>query len=162
MRNIHARVSDPNDFVSNSGSRTHVTYSPVISETGSLVLVESGSIDSQDYIDSFADQTDMASILARLNAGDTSVLTSKTPFYADMTLMPKNNAEALQMVLDAEKAFDKLPLDIRNEFNNDFRQWFTQAGSDDFFKKMRIGVKDEIGIIEKDIVADSTLSEKTS
>ena len=136
MRNEKACVSNPNDFVSNPGDRYHIIYSPIINPDGTITLIESGKDDIQEMIQAQKDQTDMSYILSQMAIGNTSVLTDKTPMYGDFTIMPKTYAEALQLVIDREADFMKLPLDVRNKFNNDFRQWFAQSGSDEWFDKM--------------------------
>ena len=145
MRNKNAKVSDPNSFVSCSGEEFHIEYSPKVNVDGTISLVESGKTDINEYINSFRDSTDMSYILSRLAAGDTSVLNPKTPFYGDFTEVPKTYAEALQMVIDGEKHFMQLPLDVRNQFDNDYRQWFAQAGSEDWMTKMNpVLIKDDV------------------
>lgn len=137
---------DPNNFISDPGSPIHILYAPVVLDDGSIVLKESGSEDIQDYIDSFRDQTDMRFIVKRLEMGDNSVFVGKDPMYGDFTHIPKSSLEALQLVLDAEKKFDLLPLDVRNSFDNDFRKWFASAGSDDWYAKMdSVLIKEPVG-----------------
>ena len=128
MRNDLARVSDPREFVSNSGDRYHIVYAPHVLSDGTIELVESGRDDIQEYIDSFRDQTDMAFILERLQVGDTSVLSNRVPFYGDVTEFPKTYAETLQIMIDAKASFEKLSPDQRNKFDNDFNQYFAITG----------------------------------
>lgn len=135
MRNKFAFVSDPNDFVTDPGSSEHVLYTSRI-VNGVIKLVKSGVENIQDKIQSFKDQTDMSFILSRLAMGDTSVFRSDPPMYGDFSHVPQSYADALQLVMDAEKKFNMLPLDVRNEFDNDYRQWFASAGSDSWLSKM--------------------------
>lgn len=136
MRNKNACVSDPNSFVTSAGSRYRSIFSPIVSPDGTIQLVESGKEDIQQYIDSFRDQTDMTYILQRMATGDTSVLNQKEPMFGDFTNMPQTYAEALQLVIDREAQFMQLPLEVRNKFDNDFRKWFAQSGSEEWFQKM--------------------------
>lgn len=136
MRNKYSQFSDPNDFVSCPGDKFHVLYSPIIKADGSIELVESGKDDIQEFIESFKDQTDMTYILQRMAAGDQSVLNQSMPLYGDFTDMPKTYAESLQLVIDKERQFMELPLDVRNKFDNDFRKWFAQSGSEEWYEKM--------------------------
>lgn len=136
MRNKFASVSEPNSFISDSGTSVKVLYSPIILEDGSFIIEESGEEDWQEYIDSFRDQTDMSYILARMAAGDESVLNQRTPMFGDFTVMPKTYAEALQLVIDREAQFMCLPLEVRNSFDNDFRKWFASSGSPEWLQKM--------------------------
>lgn len=152
MRNPAARVSDPNSFSAHSGDQYHVIRKSVVLPDGTIDLVESGKDDIQAMIDAERPSTDMALILSRLNAGDTSVLNRSTPMYGDFTSMPSTYAEALQLVIDGEREFMQLPLDVRNQFDNDFRRWFAQAGSDSWYDRMMPVLKSR-GVI-KDVIKD--------
>lgn len=136
MRNKNACVTDPNSFVTCSGDIYHTLFSPVIKSDGSVTLVESGKDDINEFISSFREQTDMSYIIKKLAMGDSSVLTSKTPMFGDFTEMPKTYAESLQLVMDKEKQFMSLPLEVRNKFDNDFKKWFATAGSEPWMQKM--------------------------
>lgn len=127
MRNKNACVSDPNSFVTSAGDEFHVIYNAKLLDDGTIKLIESDKEDIQAKIDSFRDQTDMAYILRQLQLGDTSVLTSKQPMYGDFTAMPKNMLEAMQIMIDGEKAFYDLDLDTRQKFDNNFRKWMIDA-----------------------------------
>lgn len=136
MRNAKACVSDPNQFVTCSGSSVHIEYSAKVRPDGSIELVPSGKFDIKEMINSFRDTTDMSYILSRLAVGDQSVLNQKSPMFGDFTSMPKTYAESLQLVMDAKEKFYQLPLDLRNKFDNDFNKWFVTAGSENWIKSM--------------------------
>lgn len=143
MRNKNAKVSNPNDFVTCPGDEIQILYSPVIAPDGSMDLVPSGKENVQDYINSFRDSCDMDWILSRLQLGDTSVLGMKFPLYGDFSAMPKTYAEVLQLVIDGQKDFEALPVDVRKEFDNDFSKWFATAGSGEWMSKMSSVLPDQ-------------------
>lgn len=136
MRNKNAKVSNPNDFVTSPGSEIHILYNPKIQEDGTIILVESGKENIQEFIDSFRGSTDMSFIISRLAAGDLSVINQRPALYGDFTDFPKTYAEALQRVIDAQQQFYTLPLEVRNSFDNDYMKWFATSGSDDWMVKM--------------------------
>ena len=150
MRNKKAKVSDPNKFVTSAGNKDHILYSPKVLDSGVIKLIESGKENIQDKINSFRDTCDMSFIIQRLAMGDSSVLNKKLPNYGDFTQMPKSFAEALQLVINAEKEFYDLPLDTRNKFDNDYKQWFAQAGSEAWLDKMGIGLAKDVEPEEKE------------
>lgn len=137
MRNPKAAVSDPNEFVSDPGSRIHTLYSSKVLKNGIIELTPSGSEDIQEKIDSYRDSTDMAFIIHHLLAGDESVLYQKSAMYGDFTKAPESLAEAQQMLIDGEAAFMQLPLETRQKFDNNFRAWLFQAGSEGWIKAMQ-------------------------
>ena len=138
MRNPNAKVSDPNEFFTCPGEKMHTIYSAKLMEDGTILLKKTDEEDIQAKIDSYRDQTDMAYVLRQLMLGDTSVLTQKEPMYGDFTQMPKNMLEAMQLMIDGEKAFYELDLETRQKFDNNFRQWMIDAGSPEWCKKMNI------------------------
>ena len=136
MRNKNAKVSDPNTFITSSGDTEHIEYAPKVMPDGSIELVVSGKTNIDEYINAQRETTDMAYIITQLGLGNTDVLNQKTPNYGDFTEMPKTFAEALQMKIDAEKAFYELPLDVRNKFENDFNRFFATAGTKEWYEKI--------------------------
>lgn len=136
MRHPSASVSDPNSFISSSGDSFHVRLSPRVLEDGTIKLVVSGKDDIKAMINSFRDSTDMSFIIQRLAVGDTSVLNQRPGMFGDFTQMPTTYAEALQLVIDGRREFNALPLDIKNSFNNDFRQFLASAGTAEWHEKL--------------------------
>lgn len=118
------------------GDRWRIEYAPRLNPDGTIDLIEDGKTDLQEFYNVQADGCDMHLIVSRYLQGDTSVLSRMQGIYADITAFPKTNAELLQKVIDGQRAFDALPKDIKAEFNNDFNQWFSTAGSDDWTKTM--------------------------
>lgn len=141
MRNLKAKVSDPNKFISSSGSDVHVIYEGKLLPTGEIRLVPVGKESVSEKINSYAKFTDISYIMSRLNAGDTSVLRDGA-MYGDFTKTPKSLADALQIMINGEKKFNELPLEVRNKFNNSYLAWMQSAGSDIWFDNMGI-VRDE-------------------
>lgn len=137
MRNPKAKVSDPNKFYTDSGSDEHILYSSKVLPNGEIRLTECGKESISERINAQKEFTDIHYIISRLMMGDTSVI-REGAVYGDFTKAPKNLAEALQLRLDAEKAFYELPVDVRNKFNNNLNQWIIDAGSPEWMTKMNI------------------------
>lgn len=157
MRNPNSVVSDPNSFISNPGDQFHVNYSPRVLDSGEIKLVESGKDDIKQKINSFRDSTDMSFILQRLAVGDTSVLNQRPGMFGDFTQMPTTYAEALQLVIDGRREFDALPLDVKNSFNNDFRQFLASAGTPEWHEKLSSlrPKSDKVSTIPDDVTTPS-------
>lgn len=148
MRNKAARVSVPDEFVTCSGSRDRVLYSSKVLPTGEISLRESGKEDIQEYINSFRESTDMNFILHQLSLGNTAVLNSQQMLFGDFTETPSSLADAQQMLIDGENAFYKLPLDVRQQFNNDFRNWLFTSGSSEWVQKMSSIVSASTSVVD--------------
>lgn len=143
MRNSNARVSDPNEFVTEPGDPIRTVYEAKVLPDGQLDIVAAGKEDMQTKIESFRSSTDMSYILKQIALGNNDVLVQSVGQYGDFTQMPKTMAEAMQLQIDAEKEFYKLPLDVRGKFENDYRRWLVGAGSSDWIEKMGLASKDD-------------------
>ena len=130
-------------FVTPSGSPIVQNYEGKVQDDGSILLVPTDKDDWYGYIQSFADSVDIKTILRRSALGDTSALNKVQGFYGDVTGMPKNNAELLQAVIDGQKNFEKLPIEIRQKFDNDFNKFFVTMDTPEWFEKMKMSVKTE-------------------
>lgn len=134
-------------------------YSGSYNERGQVELKEDGTEDLYAFIQSFAESTDIHSILRRYQNGEVDVLEKVQGFYGDITEMPKTYAEALQRISDSEKVFMSLPLDVRAKFNHSFTEFLAASNDDDFLD--RLGVKTDEqpapvpvvpGVVEKPVV----------
>lgn len=125
MRLFTYRIPAIRDIVTSSGSRVETLYTP--SFNGSeIVLSESGTVDVQDRINSYAPYTDIRYMLNQLKVGDSSVLSSRLPIYGDFSSMPSHPVDALNLITDVERRFASLPDDVKASYNNDWRVYFTR------------------------------------
>lgn len=124
-------------FITDSGCAIRTLYESYFDENGVLQLKESGSQNTDDFIESFRQSTELATILNNYLHGDSTALNRHQGFYADLTKAPKSNREALDIVLKAENAFAALPKDIRQQFGNDWQAWLAQSGSEEWLQTMQ-------------------------
>lgn len=133
-----------NSFVSDPGDPIHIVYAPKVKPNGEIELVESGRENTNDYIQSFAEQCDIHMIAQRVANGEVDLLTRRTGSYGDFTQMPKTFAEALQLQIDSNRLFESLPLEVRKDFNNDPNQFFAQSGTNEWFDKISPVLPEEV------------------
>lgn len=127
----------PHDrIVANSGSPVKVLYGGKYDANGRVVLEKKGEENLYDYIQSFRDSVDLNVILARFSNGDVAALNKAQGFYADVTDLPKNMADALNRINQAEDMFNALPLETRQKFDCSFEQFLAQSGTDEWLSKM--------------------------
>lgn len=136
-------------FNSNVGSRFKTLYSPKVSSKGSIDLVESGKDSIYEYIQSFKDSCDINVLLKRFRAGDTAALMSGHTEFLDTIEMPKTYAEMLQVSIDYENFFNKLPSDVKKKFDNNFGQFVATIGSDEWMSSLGIEKKVDSHIIDE-------------
>lgn len=140
MRNKNAKVSDPNKFYTTAGSDEHVLYSSKVLPTGEIILTPSGKESISEKINAEKKFTDISYITQRLMMGDTSVIRDGA-VYGDFTQTPKSLAESLQIIIDGQRKFDMLPIEIKNKFDNSYYQWVMCSGSPDWMNKMGIPIE---------------------
>ena len=127
-------------IVSNSGDYLNPTYNPKVHEDGSIDLVETGVVDTYQEIQAWKDSCDIHAILRKYFNGDASALSKNTPLFGDFTEAPKSLAEYYQRMIDAEAAFNRLPVETRAKFNHSAAEFFSSIGSEKFNKIMGIKV----------------------
>ena len=100
---------------------------------GSDDLVLTGHSSLYDYIQSHADSVDIHKILERCAmANDYSILNRMPASFMDTTEMPKNLAEAYSMVQDAKNLFERMPVEIKQAYDNNYMDFIQSIGSKKF------------------------------
>lgn len=100
---------------------------------GTKTLVKTGESSLYEYIQSHADSVDLHKILERCAMIDDYSLLNRMPSqFMDVTEMPKNLAEAYAAVQDAENFFDRMPVSIKEKYDNNFIQFLQDLGSENF------------------------------
>lgn len=126
-------------IISHPGNPIKQLYNGSFNERGQVELKEDGTEDLYAYIQSFAESTDIHSILKRYQNGEADVLERVQGFYGDITEMPHTYAEALQRIADSEKVFLSLPVEVRAKFGHSFTEFLAASQDADFLD--RLGVK---------------------
>lgn len=96
------------------------TFTGRYDKNGDLQLVKTGTENLYDKIQAEAAACDMDNILRRFANGDISVLSQSQGVYADVADVPMHFTDALNMVHSVEDAFNKLPADEREKYDNDW------------------------------------------
>ncbi len=126
---------------SNPGNPIKQLYAGSYNERGQVELREDGTEDLYAFIQSFAESTDIHSILRRFENGEVDVLEKVQGFYGDVTEMPKTYAEALQRIADSEKVFMSLPVDVRAKFGHSFSEFLAASNDADFLERLGVQVE---------------------
>lgn len=129
---------------SNSGSPIKQLYTGSYNERGQVELKEDGTENIYDFIQSFAESTDIHAILRRYENGEVDVLEKVQGFYGDVTDMPKTYAEALQRIADSEKVFMSLPVDVRAKFGHSFSEFLAASNDADFLERLGVQVEQSV------------------
>lgn len=82
-------------------------------------LKKVGETDQYSLIQSYKDECDINRLVARYQAGDTSVLQRVQGLFYDATELPTEQTEMMNLAVVAREAWDNLPNDVKSKFNND-------------------------------------------
>ena len=143
------RLEHSKKFVSNPGNRFKKIFHGEVQENGDIELVFDGTEDVYRKIQAEAVVTDLPSIIARATAGDPTAFRKGNGFFGDIVDMPKTYAEVLNTVNNAQREFDKLPLEIKSKFENSFEKWFATLGTKEWYDKHGIGKEVEKPVVEE-------------
>lgn len=121
-------VPDVHNIFTCSGNRKKSIFTPRFNGKR-VTLVETGTLDIQDQINSFAPYSDLRYMLSRLKVGDVSCVKSQPPLYGDFTAFPRSPIDAVNLVHDVERYFATLPDEERSACNNDWRVYFANLFS---------------------------------
>ena len=128
---------------SHPGNPIKQLFAGSYNERGQVELKEDGTEDLYAYIQSFAESTDIHSILRRFENGEVDVLEKVQGFYGDITEMPRTYAEALQRIADSEKIFMSLPVNVRAKFGHSFSEFLSASQDADFLDRMGLKPDDQ-------------------
>ena len=113
-----------------AGERIEVRHRAEMDANGRRKLVPDVKVNIWDMIQSHAEECEIENIIRRALNGDPFALNKKNGNYMDITEMPKSIAEAQQLVINLKLQFDKLPLEIKNKFENNPELYIAQYGTD--------------------------------
>lgn len=133
------------------GDRVRLEYELRYTPEGVEYLEETGKVDQYEEIQSHRLSVDINYLIKRYEAGDVSVLERRQGAYGDFTEMPKTYAEMLNRAIDAENAFNSLPVSVKERFNNSMAEWLTSFGSAVWTSKMGLSPSKVSEPVEKNV-----------
>lgn len=103
---------------STPGEALQPEYQLVMKEDGVYDLEQVGYTDLHKLIQSHKDSVDINLIMSRIENGETDLLERAKGFYADVTELPINLKDALNVGLQGERLFENLPVDVKEKFSS--------------------------------------------
>lgn len=147
----------PKKKPNNPGNIMEPQYKERYDENGEAYLEQVGEINTYEKIQSYRDEVDPMSILARYEAGDTTVM-ANPGWYIDTSKLPANYIEWRNLMKEQKEKFNALPLEIKNKFGNNFDNWAATAGEPEWLENMGIMPNNKAGS-ENQATAESTKKE---
>lgn len=128
-----------NSFVSESGSGIKELFRGKLDrDSGMIELVPDGKKNVYAEIQSYKDSCDINKIVERYAAGEIDILSQVQGVYGDFSAAPTDLAESYRISRDLEYQFDRLPIEIKDRFDNNFYLWLKSVGSDDWLQAMDV------------------------
>lgn len=121
MRNPFAVLMPSAPFTA-CGDPEHIVFSPHLLPNGSFELLPLAKVNIKDEINSHADECDLSLILNKIENGDFSALCRAPVVFGDGSEIPGNLREFLDVGIEASRAFDLLPHELRSKFNS-LKDW---------------------------------------
>lgn len=155
MPKVYTKFDVPEKKKTDVGRRFLNTYQEEIDkETGKKHLVKSGETNIYAMIQEDLEDSKIENILKRVAMGDLKALNQRETLYVDATNMPKTLMEAQNVVLKAKQEFERLPLEVRKEFDNSAEKYISEMGTKEFMEKMgpynkRIAEIEEAGSLKE-------------
>ncbi len=105
---------------SNPGSRFRKSYIGKRDANGKLDLHCTGRVDQYAIIQADKESTDINVILSRFADGDSTALSRMQGIYGDFTGLPDSYIGMINLIEEGKVAFDALPPQMKQVFDNDF------------------------------------------
>lgn len=115
---------DSHSFITPAGSGILPVYE-FIDVDGSKCLVKTGEANIHAKIQAATPSVEMENLISRYLAGDTSALLVRQGSYGDFTKMPTTYAELYDRMNECEIFFNRLPAEIKAEYGNSMRNFWT-------------------------------------
>lgn len=141
MQKFKTQFHERKRFFTNPGNPVKVKYGSSYDEAGRVQLVEEGTENLYDFIQSFADSCDIHVLLKRYSNGEVDVLSKVQGMYGDFTEFPTTYAELLNTVNRGEAMFNEFPVEVRAKFNHNFAEFMASLSDGSFFE--RAGIKQQ-------------------
>lgn len=110
-----------------TGLKSNYTYR--FDDFGHKVYYKTGETDFYAEIQAALPATNIYTLLARYNSGDKEALNLRPSVYADVSDAPTTMVEALNLVNAATLEFNKLPLEIKREYDFSASRFISDYGS---------------------------------
>lgn len=125
-------TNDSYGFISNPGSKIVADYGLVTAEDGTTSVGVVGEKNLDAIIQSNKDTGNVALLVAKYNAGDDEALNRVRGVYGDFRNMPATYAEMVSRLNECRTVFEALPVDIKEQFDNNPDVFWSEYGTERF------------------------------
>lgn len=131
MANVFSHFINPEIIGTPEGDHFLPVYQEEIKD-GVKTLVQTGYTNVYEQIQADLESTKIENILHAVAMRDLSALHQRDATYVDATNMPKNLMEAQNLVLRMKTEFEKMPVEVKEKFNNSADKYVELMGTEEF------------------------------
>lgn len=131
MPKVYTKYNHPITDFTPSGTGLLNIYQEEIKD-GVKSLTKTGLKNTYEEIQMDLESTKIENILHAAMMGDLSALRAREGTYCDATTMPKSLMEAQNLVIRMKTEFEKMPVEIKEKFNNSADKYVELMGTKEF------------------------------
>lgn len=137
-----------------AGDPFHIEYEARYDIDGALILKEVGKTDIYLEIQSHKQSCDINYLIAKYKAGDVNALSRVQGYYTDISDIPDIHT-VYNTIKTAEQDFEKLPVEIKEKFENSFERYLFSVGSEEWLAAMNISVESDYITENQEVISDA-------
>lgn len=142
MKNVR-KARDKVEVISQKNSGLQSEYGYVAdNETGELKFCKIRDVDIRAEIASHVDECDISIIVNKLLENPETGYIDNEEMYGDVSELPKDILEAAMYTDRAKAIFNKLPLDVRRDYDSNLYKFLKEVANGEFAKKYASDGKD--------------------
>lgn len=123
-------------IVSEPGSGIKMEMAPVLDKYGNKVIEPQGPVDLYSEIQSWRDECDINILMAKFTNGDRTALMQRVGAFVDLTQIPDNFNDMLNLTTTAGAVFDSLPVEVKEVFGNNLNNFLSNSKTKEFAEIM--------------------------
>lgn len=116
----------------NAGSGIKDEMAPVLDRYGNRVIKKKGEIDLYSLIQAYRDECDINILMAKFINGDRTAIMQRVGAYLDLSAIPDNFNDMLNLTTTAQSVFDSLPIEIKEAFGNNVNNFLANSQTKEF------------------------------
>lgn len=136
------KIEDRERCVSNSGSMLDYKYGARLDKNGTRIIEPRAPINRYAEIQSYADETNINTIMTKFINGDKTVLSKKVGEFLDYTNIPDNLNDLFNLTIQAQDAFAHLPTEVKDIFGNNAYIFASKIGTPEWNEIMNASEND--------------------
>ena len=131
---FNSRSNYPATVPAPSGERKRPKLTRGIDKDGNRTLVISGYDDLVEFVNLAAEGVTVADLMKRAERGEDTLHPDAVQSYVDLSNAPKSLLDAEMAVINARNEFEKLPLEVRQAYDNNLSKWLKSIDDGSFVK----------------------------